>query len=306
MKYRGFAFAFLGVLIFSFTLPMVKLALPGFSPWTLTFGRAAIAGVLAIAFLKFSKVSFPEKKLLRPLFVTAGGIVVGWPILTTLALQETTSAHAAVITAGLPLVTAILAVNRLHEHVPKAFWLAALVGTLTLVGYAWIHGGQEGASLKADLYLLGAVVAAAIGYVEGAALSRVMPGWHVVSWCVVLTLPISLPYFAISFWLGSESHTVTPVSLLAFLFTAFGSMYFGFFAWYRGLAELGVAKGSQVQLIQSLLTLLWSAWLLNEKVSKTTLLAASVVVVCIAVTQKARTSKRISGRYLKQSAKLRN
>lgn len=290
MNYRGFALAFLGVLIFSFTLPMVKLALPGFSPWTLTFGRAAIAGILAIAFLKYSKVSVPERKLLLKLFVTAGGIVVGWPILTTLALQETTSAHAAVITAGLPLVTAILAVTRLHEHVPKAFWVATLVGTFTLVVYAWINGGQEGASLKADLYLLGAVVAAAIGYVEGAALSKVMPGWQVVSWCVVLTLPISLPYFVISLWLGSDSHTVTPVSLLAFLFTAFGSMYFGFFAWYRGLAELGVAKGSQVQLIQSLLTLVWSAWLLSEVVTAETLIAASLVVVCIAVTQRMRSS----------------
>jgi drug/metabolite transporter (DMT)-like permease len=295
MNYRGFAFAFIGVLIFSFTLPMVKLALPGFSPWTLTFGRAALAGLLAIAFLKYSKVQFPERKLLRPLLITASGIVVGWPILTTLALQETTSAHAAVITAGLPLVTAILAVTRLHERVPKTFWFAALVGTFTLVVYAWIHGGQEGASLKADLYLLGAVVAAAIGYVEGAALSKVMPGWHVVSWCVVLTLPISLPYFVISLWLGSDSHTVTPVALLAFLFTAFGSMYFGFFAWYRGLADLGVAKGSQVQLIQSLLTLLWSAWLLNEYVTRATLLAASVVVVCVAVTQRVRISQRISG-----------
>ena len=290
INYRGFAFAFLGVLIFSFTLPMVKLALPGFSPWTLTFGRAAIAGILAIAFLKYSKVPFPERKLLRPLLVTATGIVVGWPILTTLALQETTSAHAAVITAGLPLMTAILAVTRLKEHVPKAFWFAALIGTFTLVVYAWMHGGQEGVSIKADLYLLGAVLAAAIGYVEGAALSKVMPGWHVVSWCVVLTLPISLPYFVISLWLGSDNHAVTTTSLLAFLFTAFGSMYFGFFAWYRGLAELGVAKGSQVQLIQSLLTLLWSAWLLNEYVSRDTLLAASVVVICIAITQRIRIS----------------
>jgi drug/metabolite transporter (DMT)-like permease len=109
----------------------------------------------------------------------------------------------------------------------------------------------------------------------------------------VLTLPISLPYFVISLWLGSDSHTVTPVSLLAFLFTAFGSMYFGFFAWYRGLAELGVAKGSQVQLIQSLLTLLWSAWLLNEIVTVETLFAASVVVVCIAVTQRLRVTSAL-------------
>jgi drug/metabolite transporter (DMT)-like permease len=238
---RGIGYAFLGVLIFSFTLPMVKLALPAFSPWTLTFGRAALAGMLALVLLKRAGVAFPERKLIVPLLITAGGIVVGWPILTTLALQETTSAHAAVITAGLPLATAVLAVFRLHEKVPKDFWAAALVGPFTLVIYAWFNGGQEGSSLKADLFLVGAVIAAAIGYAEGAILSKAMPGWQVVSWCVVLTLPLTMPYFLISLWLGRETHSITAVSLLAFLFTAFGSMYFGFFAWYRGLSECSPA-----------------------------------------------------------------
>ena len=288
INYRGLGYAFVGVLVFSFTLPMVKLALPGFSPWTLTFGRAALAGLLALAFLRYSKVPFPDRRLILPLLVTASGIVVGWPILTTLALQETTSAHAAVITAGLPMATAVLAVFRLHEQVPKTFWIAAAIGTMTLVVYALLRGGQEGGSLISNLYLLGAVIAAAIGYAEGAILTKLMPGWQVVSWCVVLSLPVTLPYFAISLWLGAGTHTVTTVSLLAFLFTAFGSMYFGFFAWYRGLAELGVAKGSQVQLLQPLLTLLWSAILLGEVVTGATLLAASVVIICISVVQRLR------------------
>ena len=274
--------------MFSFTLPMVKLALPGFSPWTLTFGRAALAGLLALGFLRYSKVPFPDRRLILPLLVTASGIVVGWPILTTLALQETTSAHAAVITAGLPMATAVLAVFRLHEQVPKTFWIAAAIGTMTLVVYALLRGGQEGGTLISNLYLLGAVIAAAIGYAEGAILTKLMPGWQVVSWCVVLSLPVTLPYFTISLWLGAGTHTVTTVSLLAFLFTAFGSMYFGFFAWYRGLAELGVAKGSQVQLLQPLLTLLWSAILLGEVVTGATLLAASVVIICISVVQRLR------------------
>ena len=290
VNYRGIAFALLGVTIFSFTLPMVKLALPAFSPWTLTFGRATLAGLLAILFLVFSRVTFPDRKHLRPLLVTAAGIVIGWPILTTLALQETTSAHAAVITAGLPLATAVLAVFRLHEQVPRTFWLAALIGTLTLVIYALARGGQEGGSATSNLYLVGAVLAAAMGYAEGAILSRYMPGWQVVSWCVVLTLPITMPGFLISLWIGRESHDVSLIPVLAFLFTAFGSMYFGFFAWYRGLSELGVAKGSQVQLIQPLLTLLWSVVLLGETVTAATLLAASVVILCIAVVQRLRVS----------------
>ena len=288
INFRGIGFALLGVTIFSFTLPMVKLALPAFSPWTLTFGRATLAGLLAVGFILVSRVKFPERKHILPLFVTASGIVIGWPILTTLALQETTSAHAAVITAGLPLATAILAVFRLHEHVPKTFWLAALVGTLTLVVYALVRGGQEGGSLTSNLYLVGAVLAAAMGYAEGAILSRYMPGWQVVSWCVVLSLPVTMPGFIISLWLGRNSHEISIIPFLAFLFTAFGSMYFGFFAWYRGLAELGVAKGSQVQLIQPLLTLLWSAILLNEIVTGATLMAASVVIVCISVVQRLR------------------
>lgn len=288
INYRGIAYALLGVLIFSFTLPMVKLALPGFSPWSLTFGRATLAGLLAICFLGFSRVKFPDRKLAIPIFVTASGIVIGWPILTTLALQETTSAHAAVITAGLPLATAILAVFRLHEQVPRAFWIAALIGTFTLVIYALARGGQEGGSALSNIYLVSAVIAAAIGYAEGAILSRYMPGWQVVSWCVVLMLPLTMPGFLISLWVSRGDYTVSVIPVLAFLFTAFGSMFFGFFAWYRGLSELGVAKGSQVQLIQPLLTLLWSAILLNENVTGWTLLASSVVIVCIAVVQRLR------------------
>lgn len=290
LNIRGIGYALLGVLIFSFTLPMVKLALPGFSPWTLTFGRATLAGLLAVAFLAYARVKIPNRNQILPLLLTASGIVIGWPIFTTLALQQTTSAHAAVITAGLPLATAILAVFRLHEHVPKTFWIAALIGTLTLVIYALVRGGQEGGTLISNLYLVGAVIGAAIGYAEGAILAKVMPGWQVVSWCVVLMLPVTMPGFLFSLWQGRESHTVSVIPILAFLFTAFGSMYFGFFAWYRGLSELGVAKGSQVQLIQSLLTLLWSAILLNETVTGATLLAASVVIICIAVVQRLRIS----------------
>ena len=217
--------------------------------------------------------------------ITSLGIVVGFPVLTTLALQYTTSAHAAVIVAGLPLVTAVLAVIRVNEKVPGAFWLAALVGTLTLIIYAWLNGGSEDINLVADLMLLGAVIAAAVGYAEGAILGRSMPGWQVVSWCVVAFLPISLPVALVSYYLGIDSHVVTPITVGAFLFTALGSMYFGFFAWYRGLAELGIAKGSQVQLLQALLTLAWSALLLGERLSWQTVAAAVVVVTCVAATQ---------------------
>lgn len=154
-KYRtGFLYAFLGITIFSFTLPMVKLSLPSFAPWTLTFGRAAIAGTIALVLLIIKKVPIPDKKLWSKIFVTSLGIVVGFPVLTTFALQQTTSAHGAVIIAGLPMATAVIAVIRLSEREPIGFWIAALIGTATLVGYALSNGGNENSSLIADLMLL--------------------------------------------------------------------------------------------------------------------------------------------------------
>jgi drug/metabolite transporter (DMT)-like permease len=288
-KYRtGFLYAFLGITIFSFTLPMVKLSLPSFAPWTLTFGRAAIAGTIALVLLIIKKVPIPDKKLWSKIFVTSLGIVVGFPVLTTFALQQTTSAHGAVIIAGLPMATAVIAVIRLSEREPIGFWIAALIGTATLVGYALSNGGNENSSLIADLMLFGAVLAAAIGYAEGALLTKVMPGWQVVSWCVLILLPITIPVFIVTLINGWSDHQITAVGVGAFLFTAIGSMYLGFFAWYRGLSELGVTKGSQVQMLQALLTLAWSALLLGESVTVKTLLAASVVIACVAITQKIR------------------
>lgn len=288
-KYRtGFLYAFLGITIFSFTLPMVKLSLPSFAPWTLTFGRAAIAGTIALVLLIIKKVPIPDKKLWSKIFVTSLGIVVGFPVLTTFALQQTTSAHGAVIIAGLPMATAVIAVIRLSEREPIGFWIAALIGTATLVGYALSNGGNEDSSLIADLMLFGAVLAAAIGYAEGALLTKVMPGWQVVSWCVLILLPITIPVFIVTLINGWSDHQITAVGVGAFLFTAIGSMYLGFFAWYRGLSELGVTKGSQVQMLQALLTLAWSALLLGESVTVKTLLAASVVIACVAITQKIR------------------
>jgi drug/metabolite transporter (DMT)-like permease len=267
---------------------MVKLSLPSFAPWTLTFGRAAIAGTIALVLLIIKKVPIPDKKLWSKIFVTSLGIVVGFPVLTTFALQQTTSAHGAVIIAGLPMATAVIAVIRLSEREPIGFWIAALIGTATLVGYALSNGGNEDSSLIADLMLFGAVLAAAIGYAEGALLTKVMPGWQVVSWCVLILLPITIPVFIVTLINGWSDHQISAVGVGAFLFTAIGSMYLGFFAWYRGLSELGVTKGSQVQMLQALLTLAWSALLLGESVTVKTLLAASVVIACVAITQKIR------------------
>jgi drug/metabolite transporter (DMT)-like permease len=209
-------------------------------------------------------------------------------VLTTLALQRTTSAHAAVIAAGLPIATAVFAVLRGGERPPRAFWVASVVGTVAVVVFALSRGGGVGEDLLADALMIGAVLLAALGYAEGALLTKHMPGWQVVSWTLVVCLPVTLPVGAVALHASMQVRTPTPASWVGLLYLALFSMYLGFFAWYRGLADLGVARGSQVQLLQPLLTLLWSVLLLGETVGLDTLAAALVVLGAVAWTQRTR------------------
>jgi drug/metabolite transporter (DMT)-like permease len=282
------AWAFLGVLLFSFSVPMTKIAVGGFSPFFTAMGRAVIAGALAIILLLIRRVPFPDRQYMRPLLFTMFGAVFGWPILIALALERTTSAHVAVIAAFMPLTTALFAVLRTHEKVAPSFWWAAMTGTIALVLFAVSRGGASGGELTADLMTIGAVLASSLCYVEGAAVSRVMPGWQVISWVVVLALPITVPA---SIWLWSAtsgSYQTTTIQWLALIGLGVSSMYLGFFAWYRGLALAGTAYGGQVQQIQPLLTLLWSAIFLGEAVTPATVAAAIAVIACVVWAQRSR------------------
>jgi drug/metabolite transporter (DMT)-like permease len=280
--------AFLGVLLFSFSVPMTKVAVGGFSPFFTAMGRAVIAGALASVLLAIRHVPFPDRQYVRPLLFTMFGAVFGWPILIALALERTTSAHVAVIAAFMPLTTALFAVLRTHEKVAPSFWWAAITGTAALVIFALSRGGAQGGELTADLMTIGAVFASSLCYVEGAAVSRVMPGWQVISWVVVLALPITIPA---SIWIWhstSASYDTSTLQWWALIGLGVSSMYLGFFAWYRGLALAGTAYGGQVQQIQPLLTLLWSALLLGEIVTPATIGAALVVIACVVWAQRSR------------------
>ena len=282
------AWALLGVLLFSFSVPLTKVAVKGFDPLLTATGRAAIAGVLAGTLLTARRVSRPPRALLLPLFATMLGAVFGWPILLALALQRTTSAHAAVIAAFMPLTTALIAVLRTHERVSWQFWAAAGVGTAALLAFALSRGGAEGGDLYADALVACAVVASSWCYVEGASVTKTIPGWQVISWVVVLALPVTVPA-SVAIWLLTHgSHTTTAGAWTSLVLLGVSSMYLGFFAWYRGLALAGIARGSQVQQLQALLTLVWSALLLGEHVTVTTVLAAVAVIACVVWAQRAR------------------
>lgn len=284
----GLAWALLGVVIFSFSLPLTKVAIGGFNPVFTATGRAVIAGVIAAAVLLVARAPRPTRAQLRPLLLVMVGAVFGWPILMALALERTTSAHAAVIAAFMPLATACFAVLRFKERVTRQFWVAASVGTAALIAFALSRGGAEGGDLLADLLIVGAVLSSSWCYVEGAEASRSMPGWQVISWVVVLALPLTIPASLLLWWGTSGSYSPQPVQWGALVMLGLTSMYLGFIAWYRGLVLAGSAYGGQVQQLQALLTLLWSALLLHEQVTPLTVAAALAVILCVAWAQRSR------------------
>jgi len=285
----GLMWALLGVVLFSFSLPLTKVAIGGFSPYETAMGRAVIAGAVAAVLLAVRRVPFPAREHLRPIVFTMIGAVFGWPILLALALQRTTSAHAAVIAAFMPLTTALIAVLRTGERVSRQFWIAASLGTAALVAFALSRGGGEGDDLLADLLVVGAVLFSSTCYVLGAEVTKAMPGWQVISWVVVIALPFTVPASIALWWFTHDSYDPTATEWAALVMLGLSSMYLGFFAWYRGLSMAGVAYGGQVQQIQALLTLLWSAWFLGEPVTPGTIVTAVIVIACVVWAQRSRT-----------------
>ncbi len=286
---QGLGLAFIAVFVWSFTVPATKIAVQGFDPVLTGMARPVIAAAVAIPLLVVRKVPLPPRHLWRPILITMTGAVFGWPILLALALQSTTAAHAAVIAAFMPLSTAIFAVLLAREQVTLGFWVAAGVGTAALVVFALTRGGLEGGSLLADLLVVAAVLLSSLCYVQGAMVTREMPGWQVISWVVVFSLPIALPSSLLLWWATHDSYAPTAIDWGAMLVLGLSSMYFGFFAWYRGLSLAGVAYGGQVQQLQALLTLAWAAWFLGEPVTWLTVASACIVVAAVAWAQWTRT-----------------
>ncbi|MFG2266147.1 DMT family transporter [Streptomyces sp. NPDC048720] len=278
----GTAQAALGVLAFSLTFPATAWGLEGFGPWSLVAVRSVLAAVVAGGCLLVLRVPLPERRHLAGLAVVAAGVVFGFPLLTTLALQTSTTAHAAVVVGLLPLTTAVCSALRTGHRPARRFWLAALAGAAAVV--AFTVGQSGGALTLADGYLFGALLVCAAGYTEGGRLARVMPGWQVIGWALVLCLPLSVPATALA--LSYEPVRLTAHGVAGLLWVALGSQFLGLVVWYRGMAAIGIPKASQLQLAQPLLTLVWSALLLGENLTAAAPLTAVAVLVCIAVTQR--------------------
>ncbi|MEV7509842.1 DMT family transporter [Streptomyces sp. NPDC091201] len=281
---RGTALAGLGVVAFSLTFPATAWGLESFGPWSLVALRSVLAAALAGAFLLARRVPLPAREHRAGLAVVAGGVVIGFPLLTTLALQTSTTSHAAVVVGLLPLTTAALSAARTGNRPPRAFWAAAVAGAVVVLGFTL---AQSGGSLSAgDGYLFAALLVCAAGYTEGGRLAREMPGWQVVGWALVLCLPLSVAGAVLG--LAYEPVHLTGHGLAGLVWAAAGSTFLGLYVWYRGMAEIGAPRASQLQLAQPLLTLVWSVALLDERLSPAAPAAACAVLVCIAVTQRVK------------------
>lgn len=279
----GTLLAFCGVVAFSLTFPSTAWGLESFGPWSLVALRSLLAAAIAGGMLLAGRVPVPERRHLAGLAVVAGGVVVGFPLLTTLALRTTTTSHAAVVVGLLPLTTAVFSSLRTGARPPRAFWAAAVAGAAVVIAFTV---QQSGGTLSAgDLYLFGALLVCAAGYTEGGRLAGVMPGWQVIGWALVLALPLAVAGAAIA--LPFEPVHLTAHGVIGLLWVAAGSTFVGLYVWYRGMAEIGVARASQLQLAQPLLTLVWSALLLGESIPAAAPAASVAVLVCIAVTQRA-------------------
>lgn len=276
--------ASLGVLAFSFSFPATAWALQGFGAWTTSGIRGLLAGVLAAACLAFARAPLPRCTDWPGLLVVAGGCVVGFPLLTTFALRVSTTAHSAVVIGLLPLATAAMAAAWTRRRLPVVFWVAAVAGAATVVGFTLAQSG--GPPTVGDLYLFGALLLCAAGYVAGGRLAVTLPGWQVIAWGVVAALPVSALVTVVA--LRFEPVHPTVLSLVGMGYIAAVSQLGGFVVWYRGMADIGVPRASQFQLAQPLVTLVWSVWVMGERVSALAPVTAVVVLACIAVTQRAR------------------
>ncbi len=267
-----------GVVIFSGSLPATRLAVDGFEPLFLTSARAVIAALLGAALLRALRQSRPGRGDLASLAVVALGVVVGFPLLTALALQRVTSAHSVVFIGLLPLATAIFAVLRGGERPKPVFWLFSGLGSLCVAGFALFQAG--GGALDGDLLMVLAIVLCGLGYAEGATLSRRLGGWQVISWALVLAFPVMAAVALATLpdvWSGVDGAAWAGLAYVSVF-----SMLIGFVFWYRGLALGGIAGVGQLQLLQPFFGLALAGLLLGEPVAWTMVAATGLVVLCVA------------------------
>ena len=282
----GLAWGVLGVVAFSFTVPLTRVAVGGLSPLFIGSGRAVVAAVLAATVLAIARQRFPLLRQWIRLAIVSGGVVIGFPLLTSFALATSPASHGAVVIALLPAATAVVAVIRGRERPPVLFWVMSAIGALVTLAFASMQGGGFGQLHWSDLLLFGAVVAAAIGYAEGGLLAREIGSWQTVSWALLLASPLMVTLAIVS--VVQQPPNGSAFEWASFAYLGVVSMFLGFFAWYRGLALGPMTRVSQVQLVQPVLSILWAALLLREQLTWPTVAGGIAVILCAGIAVRIR------------------
>ncbi len=286
---RGLAWGLLGVAIFGLTLPFTRLAVVDLDPLLVALGRAIVAAVPAGILLWWAGGPRPPRALWPRIAIAALGVVVGFPVAATMAMTSVPASHGAVVLGLLPLATALAGALRGGERPSAAFWACAVAGSAIVVWFALREGG--GSLSAADGWLVLAVACASIGYAEGAVVSRVLGGWQTISWILVASAPLlALPVLAIA--LHADIAAARPAAWTGFAYVSLGSMFLGFFAWYRGLALGGTARVGQVQLLQPFFTLAGGWLVAGEPVGPEALAACLAVVAVVAIGRRAAVQRR--------------
>jgi len=271
---KGMLIGFVGILIFSLTLPVTKIAILSFDPYFIAFGRATLAGALALAYLVILKEPMLAKADIGKLVVIALGVVFGFPILTTVAMAYGSSSHGAVILGMMPLASTVIGAIRFGERPSIGFWMVSILGAALVVTYALLK--SSGSFTLVDVLLVLGGICACIGYVEGGELSRKMNPRAVISWALVISLPANIVFSYLTF--DSAYINVGTFAWSIFVYLSLFPMFLGFFFWYEGLAIGGIARVSQVQLIQPFCTLIVASILLGDSLTWTNVVFAVLVV----------------------------
>ncbi len=279
---KGMWLGFFGIAIFSLTLPATRFITPYFDPLFIGLGRASVAAVIAAIILFIFKQPKPNKQQIKGLVITALGVVIGFPVLTSWAMETVDASHAGVVIALLPLFTALFGALIAGERPSMRFWIIGFIGAAIVTSYALLQGNLS--IQKGDLLLLAGSLLGALGYAVGGKLSQQLGGWQVICWVLVL----SFPFIIIPTLLAQPDNLMDiPTNVwLSFAYLALMSQLFGFFLWYKGLAIGGIARVSQVQLSQPFLTIIASLLLLGEHFDLTTVIFAIAIVLVIAISRK--------------------
>ena len=281
---KGMLIGFVGISIFSLTLPFTQMAVNEMSPFFVAFARASIAGICALILLIFTKSKFPNKIQIRRLIIIVIGVIYGFPIFTSIAMKTLPSSHSGIVLGILPLAMSLFAAIKYKEKPSSSFWMISIFGTFIVILYTFID--NNGSLMIEDLWLLFAILFAAIGYSEGGTLAKEMGSIGVISWALVISLPINL--FASYLFYEINYASISFQAIISLTYVGLFSMFIGFFFWYKGIAIGGISRVGQVQLIQPFLTIVGAYFLTNEKITTLNILFAFMVLIVIIIGRKTK------------------